>query len=78
MRAWEQACRVQWRALVLVVKAKLEAVAAGISTIQEEFLSWVVVPGDGRTIGQVLEPKMMEIAAGKPTALALPAPRRRK
>lgn len=29
---WEQACRQAWRALALVVKAKLEAVESGITT----------------------------------------------
>ncbi len=32
-RAWEQACRQRWRALCLAVKAKLETVATGISTL---------------------------------------------
>ncbi len=30
--AYDQACRQRWRALLLVIKAKLEAVTAGIST----------------------------------------------
>ncbi|MDH5626670.1 MAG: hypothetical protein OEY69_00110, partial [Candidatus Krumholzibacteria bacterium] len=42
-RAWEQAVRQRWRALLLVVKAKLEAVEAGISTFEEEFMSWIVL-----------------------------------
>ena len=32
--SWEQACRQRWRALVLIVKAKLEAVEAGISSFE--------------------------------------------
>lgn len=43
MRAWEQACRSRWRALLLVIKAKLEAVEVGISTVEQEFLAWTVV-----------------------------------
>lgn len=35
--AWEQACRSRWRALYLIVKAKLEAVEAGISTVSGSF-----------------------------------------
>ena len=31
---YDQACRQRWRALLLVIKAKLEAVTAGISTIE--------------------------------------------
>src|SRR4051794_20164019 len=33
-----------WRGLVLLVKAKLEAVASGISTLEEELLSYTVMP----------------------------------
>lgn len=32
--AWEQACRSKWRALYLIIKAKLEAVESGISTVE--------------------------------------------
>ncbi len=45
--AYEQACRQRWRALALLVKAKLEAVEAGLVELEEEFLSHVVLP-DGR------------------------------
>ncbi len=51
--------RERWRAIVLVVKAKLEAVHAGISTLEQEFLANVVT-GDGRTVGQILIPRMSE------------------
>ena len=50
-REWEQACRQRWRALCLVVKAKLEAVDAGITTFENEFLAHIVLP-DGRTVGE--------------------------
>lgn len=42
--AFEQAVRQRWRALALVIKAKLEAVDAGISTIEQEFLAHIVLP----------------------------------
>ena len=48
--AWEQATRQRWRALALVVKAKLEAVESGITTFEEEFLAHIVLPG-GETVG---------------------------
>lgn len=48
-RLWEQACRQRWRALALVIKAKLEAVAAGITTFEEEFYSQIILPG-GKTL----------------------------
>ena len=55
----EAATRQRWRALVLVLKAKLEAVASGISTLESEFLANVVTQ-DGRTIGDVLLPRITE------------------
>ena len=42
--AHDQACRQRWRALLLVIKAKLEAVSAGISTLEAEFLANIVSP----------------------------------
>lgn len=55
--AWEQACRSRWRALYLIVKAKMEAVEAGISTIEREFLYDIVLP-DGRTAGEWMAPQI--------------------
>ena len=54
-KAWEQACRQSWRALALVVKAKLEAVSAGISEFEDEFLAYIVMP-DGKTISSHVRP----------------------
>ena len=51
------ACRQTWRALALVVKAKLEAVDAGITVFEEEFLAHIVLP-DGRTVGQFTLPQV--------------------
>jgi hypothetical protein len=45
-KAYDQALRSRWRALLLVIKAKLEAVDVGISTIEQEFLANVVLPND--------------------------------
>lgn len=45
--SWEQACRQRWRALALAVKAKLEAVEAGIAEFEDEFLAYVVLPTGG-------------------------------
>lgn len=71
-QAWEQACRARWRALLLVIKAKLEAVECGISTVEDEFLAWTVLPGDRRTIGERLRPMIEEaVKTGKPAQLAL-------
>lgn len=56
---WEQACRQRWRALALVVKAKLEAVEAGITEFEDEFLAHIVLP-DGQTAGTWLRPQIDE------------------
>ena len=55
--AWEQACRSKWRALYLIIKAKLEAVESGISTVEREFFYDIVLP-DGQTIGEFMAPQI--------------------
>lgn len=59
-KAWEQACRQRWRALSLAIKAKLEAVEAGISTFEDEFLSHIVLP-DGTTFGAWARPQIAKV-----------------
>lgn len=46
-----------WRAIRLVVKAKIEAVAQGITTVEQEWLAHVVLP-DGSTVGDWVEPQL--------------------
>lgn len=58
--SWEQACRSRWRALYLIVKAKMEVVDAGISTIEREFLYDIVLP-DGRTVGERMTPQIATV-----------------
>jgi len=50
---WEQACRARWRAMVLLVKAKLEAIEIGLSTFEREFLPDIFL-ADGRTVHEAL------------------------
>lgn len=49
--------RSAWRLLVLLVKAKLEAVKGGASTIEREFLADTMLP-DGQTLGAYVEPQL--------------------
>lgn len=63
-KAWEQACRQRWRALALVVKAKLEAVEAGISTFENEFLANVVLP-NGATVGEWAGRQIQRLSGAK-------------
>lgn len=67
-KSWEQACRSRWRALYLCIKAKLEAIEAGITTFDQEFLAHIVIPGDSATFGEVLIPKL---GTNKPGRLSL-------
>lgn len=55
--AWEQACRQRWRALNLVIKAKLEAVECGISVFEDEFMANIVLPGGG-TVSDFMKPQI--------------------
>jgi hypothetical protein len=56
-REYEQAVRQRWRALALVIKAKLEAVEAGISSVEDEFLAFVMLP-NGSTVGETIAPQI--------------------
>ena len=60
--AWEQACRQHWGALLLIMRAKLEAVESGITTLESEFLANIVLPDRG-TVGQWLAPQVDEAYA---------------
>jgi hypothetical protein len=55
--AHDKACRQRWRALALVVKAKLEAVESEVSTFEQEFMPYMVLPG-GRTVAEEILPKL--------------------
>lgn len=54
---FEQAVRQRWRALALVIKAKLEAVEAGITVFEDEFLAHIMLP-DGSTVGEWARPQL--------------------
>jgi hypothetical protein len=47
----------RWRALFLVIKAKLEAIDVGILTIEEAFLADTVLP-DRHTVAEVMLPQI--------------------
>jgi hypothetical protein len=63
--AWEQACRSRWRALALCIKAKLEAVASGITEFESEFLAHIVLP-NGQTVGESARPGIAAAYEGRP------------
>jgi hypothetical protein len=47
--------RQRWRALLLVIKAKLESVESSIETFEQAFLAQIVMPNDA-TVGELLDP----------------------
>lgn len=53
----EQEARRRWRALALVIKAKLEAVSSGIAVLEDEFLAYMVLPSGG-TVGEWARPQI--------------------
>ena len=69
VKAWEQELRRRWRALALVVKAKLEAVQSGIVGFEDEFMAHIVMP-DGQTVAEHARPMIAQVyETGKVTAL---------
>lgn len=74
--AWDQACRSRWRALALVVKAKLEAVESGIAEFETEFLGNIVMPGTSVTVGEYVGPELrVAYQRGEPRPLLPPPPK---
>jgi hypothetical protein len=69
----QKARRQKWRALLLCIKAKLEAVASKIETFEEAFLAHVVLP-DGSTVGEASAAPLAEIYKSNRMRPLLPAP----
>lgn len=59
IEARDQAIRQRWRALALYVKATLEAVDAGIITLDDAFLAYTALP-NGATVGQWMQPQIAQ------------------
>lgn len=70
--AYEQAVRQRWRALALVIKAKLEAVEAGIVTFEQEFGMHYMLPS-GQTVSQWLSPQLDRVYEDQSMPALLPA-----
>jgi hypothetical protein len=69
-----QPARSRWRTLLLLVKAKLEAVDAKVVTFEEAFVGDIVMPDTGKTVWEMTREQIKLGYAGKPTALLLGAP----
>jgi hypothetical protein len=74
-KEWEQAQRQRWRALLLVIKAKLEAIEAGIATFEDEFLAYTMLPS-GETVGEWMHPQLDQAyeKGAMPSSLKLALP----
>lgn len=57
IKTYDQLCRSRWRCLVLAIKAKLECVESGITTLEQEFMAHIVLP-NGQTVGAVMSPQI--------------------
>lgn len=55
----EQEVRQRWRALLLIIKAKLEAIELKATTFEQEFMVNFVLP-DNSTVGEKLLPRINE------------------
>jgi hypothetical protein len=67
------ACRQKARALLLVIKAKLESVESNVESFDEAFLANVVM-SDGMTVYERIgEPLALEYQSGKPVPMLLEA-----
>lgn len=56
----EQVERQRWRALLLVIKAKFEAIESGVSCFDDEFMAHIVLP-DGQTISEYMLPQIESV-----------------
>ena len=56
----EQETRTKWRALLLVIKAKLEAIESGIATFEDEFLAHTLLPNQ-KTVAEWVGPQVTAI-----------------
>lgn len=70
---YEAEVRRRWRVLVIAIKAKLELIKTGISSVQHEFLADYVLP-DGRTLGEHVLPNIETIRQTGRIPRLLPGP----
>ena len=68
VKTYEQTVKTRWRCLLLVVKAKIEAVECGIETFEEAFMPYIVLK-DGSLVGEKILPKVKELNDTPPALL---------
>lgn len=62
---WDAENRRRWRALLLILKAKLEVVSSEDADLDAEFMAYIVLP-NGESIGQRLLPELEQLLSGAP------------
>jgi hypothetical protein len=73
-QSFEKAVRQRYRALLLVIKAKLESVENNIESFEHAFLANVILP-DGRTMGEWAVPEIQKAYQGGSMPPMLPSGR---
>lgn len=71
-QTWEQAVRQRWRAFVLVLKARLEAVESGAMTWREAWFPYIQAL-DGSTLAGMNEGTFQQMFAGNQPIMLGPA-----
>lgn len=72
--AHEQGIAEKWRALSLAIKGIVVAIDEGILTFEQAFFSNVIVPGEDRTVYDVVQPQVEAAYQGQRQPLQLAAP----
>jgi hypothetical protein len=73
-RVGEQWRRQRGRALLLVIRAKLESVESEVETFEQAFLANVVLPDGATLYDRVREPIAIEYRTGSPNVMLLEGP----
>jgi hypothetical protein len=73
-KARDQAVRSGWRALMLVIKAKLESVASKIETFDEAFLAHIQRPNGRTVMEEIRENNLLFYKAADVPLLPSPRP----
>lgn len=69
--AFDSVMKQRWRALLLILKAKLVAITEEVRSFEEEF-GWDIVLPNQQTVGQYLQPQLEEGRRGGTLPKALP------
>lgn len=66
----DKAIRQKWRALALIIKAKLEAIESDVQ-FENEFMPYIVLPG-GKTVAEEIGPRLQQLPSDGKDIFLLP------